>query len=243
VLTAGWLSGPTTSPPLVAVGPAGMVAASRRPAERIARSPDGVKWRFLPTSTLPADFWLDDLEGTGTGYVAVGHQMTGDAHLGAASLWSADGQHWSGAPTLLPTSPRSGPDDGSAAVSLVVGRNGIVAVERGVASPGAALWWQSPDGRRWRLLPTFDPLGPTTCTGDGCSVQTNGTLVGDGQRMVAVRNGADGGAWTSTDGLTWSRLGVTGDIPVEQPTHAALLPGGVLLSDGTTTWFGEAQGP
>jgi hypothetical protein len=243
VLTAGWLSGPTTSPPLVAVGPAGMVAASRRPAERIARSPDGVEWRFLPTSTLPASFWLDDLEGTGTGYVAVGRQMTADAHLVAASLWSADGQHWSGPPTLLPTSPRSGPDDGSAAVSLVVGRNGIVAVERGVASPGAALWWQSPDGRRWRLLPTFDPLGPTTCTGDGCSVQTNGTLVGDGQRMVAVRNGADGGAWTSTDGLTWSRLGITGDIPGEQPTNAALLPGGVLLSDGTTTWFGEAQGP
>jgi hypothetical protein len=32
-----------------------------------------------------------------------------------------------------------------------------------------------------------------------------------------------------------------GDIPSEQATQAVLLPGGLLLSDGTTTWFGEAQ--
>jgi hypothetical protein len=31
-----------------------------------------------------------------------------------------------------------------------------------------------------------------------------------------------------------------GDIPAEQATQAVLLPGGVLLSDATTTWFGEA---
>ena len=31
-----------------------------------------------------------------------------------------------------------------------------------------------------------------------------------------------------------------GDLPSEQATQAVLLPGGVLLSDGTTTWFGEA---
>jgi hypothetical protein len=31
-----------------------------------------------------------------------------------------------------------------------------------------------------------------------------------------------------------------GDIPGEQATEAVLLSGGVLLSDATTTWFGEA---
>jgi hypothetical protein len=242
VLKAGWLSGPATNPPLFAAGPAGMVAASRNPAGRIARSSDGVEWQSLPTHTLPANFWLDDLQGTGTGFVAVGRQMTGDAHPDAASLWSANGRHWSREPALLPTPPHSGSDDGSAAVSLVVGRNGMVAVQRGVPSTGDALWWQSPEGRAWRPLPTFDPLGPTACTGDSCSIQANDTFVGDGQRMVAVRNGADGGAWTSTDGLTWSRLAITGDIPGEQPTHAVLLPGGMLVSDRTTTWFGEAQG-
>jgi hypothetical protein len=58
--------------------------------------------------------------------------------------------------------------------------------------------------------------------------------------MVAMRGGADPGVWTSTDGLAWQRLPVTGDIPSEQAQQAVLMPGGVLLSDGTTTWFGEA---
>jgi len=31
-----------------------------------------------------------------------------------------------------------------------------------------------------------------------------------------------------------------GDIPAEQAAQAVLLPDGVLFSDGTTTWFGEA---
>jgi hypothetical protein len=31
-------------------------------------------------------------------------------------------------------------------------------------------------------------------------------------------------------------------MPSETAMNADLLPGGVLLSDATTTWFGEAQG-
>jgi hypothetical protein len=58
--------------------------------------------------------------------------------------------------------------------------------------------------------------------------------------MVAVRGGHDAGVWTSWDGPAWSRLAVTGDIPSEQAQQAVLMPGGVLLSDGTTTWFWEA---
>jgi len=57
-----------------------------------------------------------------------------------------------------------------------------------------------------------------------------------------VTGGADPGVWTSSDGLAWQRLPVTGDMPSETAMNAALLPGGVLLSDATTTWFGEAQG-
>ena len=42
------------------------------------------------------------------------------------------------------------------------------------------------------------------------------------------------------DGAARVLLPVSGDIPSEQATGAALLPGGVLFSDATTTWFGEA---
>jgi hypothetical protein len=221
-----------------------LVAASSGASAHLATSADGIDWQALPASTLPATFWLDDLRGTGTGYGAVGREMTSGTHPDAASLWSADGRQWSRTPTLLPTLPGSGSGVVSAVVSLVVGRDGVVAVGRGVTTRGAAQWWQSPDGRPWTALPTFQPLGPTTtCTGDGCGQQPNGTLVGDGHHMVAVRSGPDGGAWTSTDGLTWSRLSVTGDVTGERASLATLLPGGVLLSDGTTSWYGEAQGP
>jgi hypothetical protein len=60
--------------------------------------------------------------------------------------------------------------------------------------------------------------------------------------MAAVRGGAEGGVWTSSDGLAWQRLALTGDIPSEQATQAVVLPSGVLLSDGATTWYGEAEG-
>jgi hypothetical protein len=243
LLPVEWLLSPTGAAPLFAVGPAGLVVATSGPSAHFATSTDGSHWTMSPQGGFPANFALNDLRGTATGYVAVGRWTTSGNDGQAASLWSADGRHWLRVPTLLPTSPRPGSDVGSTAVSLVVGRNGMVAVGHGGTSSGAALWWQSSDGRRWHPLRTFAPLGPTTCAGNGCSVQPSGMLVGDGRRMIALRGGADAGVWTSTDGRTWSRLRLTGDLPGKQATEAALLPGGVIVSDGTTTWFGQAQGP
>lgn len=238
-----WLSSPTGSPPLFTVGPAGVVAASAGPAARIATSTDGVEWQYLPTSTLPAGFTLDDLLGTATGYVAAGHLMTGDARSGAASIWSADGRDWSSSPTLLPTSSDAGSDDGSVVASLVPGRDGMIAIGRDGTTPGATLWWQSSDGRRWRPLPTFAPLGPAPCSGNGCELRPDGVLAGDGERLLALRGGPDAGAWESSDGHAWRRLDMTGDVPGRDATEATLLPGGVLVTDGSSTWFGEALVP
>ena len=243
VLPPEWLASPPGQAPLFATGPAGLVVATTGPASRLAASTDGSHWHLLPAGAFPARFALNDLRGTPTGYVALG-RWTPAANGGeAASLWSADGRSWSATPTILPRASAGGADVGSAGTSLVLARDGMVAVGRGATTPGAALWWQSSDGRDWRALPAFSPLGPAACIGSGCSSKPNGALVGDGQRMVAVRGGADPAAWTSSDGLAWKRLRVTGDVPGELATHAVLLPGGVLLTDGTTTWFGEAQVP
>lgn len=236
-----WLASPAGQPPLFAVGPAGIVVATSGPSARLATSTDGSHWNLLSAVAFPARFALNDLVGTAAGYVAVGRLMTTEGNREAASLWSSDGRHWSLVPTILPTRPAAGSDVGSAVASLVIGQDGIIAVGRGVTTPGATLWWQSPDGRDWQTLSGWPPLGPTTCQGEGCGSQPHGALVGDGHRMVALRGGADAGAWTSSDGLAWQRLAITGDIPAEQATQAVPLPGGVLLSDGTTTWFGEAQ--
>ena len=243
VLPPEWLASPPGEAPLFAVGPAGLVVATTGLASRLATSTDGSHWSLLPAGGFPARFALDDLRGTARGYVALGRSMPAANGRAAASLWSSDGRRWSATPTTLPSRPVAGADVGSAGTSLVIARGGMIAVGRGVTTPGAAVWWQSSNGRDWRALPGFPPLGPAACTGSGCNPTPNGALVSDGQRMLAERGGADPAAWISSDGIAWRQLRVTGDVPGELATQAVLLPGGVLLTDGTTTWFGEAHAP
>jgi hypothetical protein len=232
--------------PHLAAGAAGLVAASSATPSVVATSADVINWRTLPAAALPAGVAIRDLVATTAGFTAVGTLPVDPDHDRAVALHSVDGATWTGPYALsMPTASAfilasTGPSWG--ADSLVVARNGLIAVGTFIATPGAALWWHSANGRDWLPLPTYAPLGPTTCTGEGCGNWPNGALVGDGHRMVALRGGADAGVWTSTDGLTWQRLPVTGDIPSEQAMNAVLMPSGVLLSDGTTTWIGEAGG-
>jgi hypothetical protein len=92
--------------------------------------------------------------------------------------------------------------------------------------------------------PRARPAGPTAVRTATPAQQRlsrpTGSLVGNGHRLIVVRGGTDPGVWTSSDGLVWSRLSVSGDIPSEQAMNAVPIPGGVVLSDRTTTWFGEA---
>jgi hypothetical protein len=230
--------------PLLAAGPAGLLAVAAGSVTHAATSLDGIVWRTVPAGALPGGRALGHIVGTSTGYTGVGAlRVSGDQYR-AVAFQSVDGSAWTGpyplhlvsasGVILASTAPSWG------ATALVAARDGLLATGGVLATPGAALWWQSANGRDWRPLPTYPPLGPTGCTGEGCGSGPNGMLVGDGHRMVALRGGADAGVWTSTDGLAWQRIPVTGDIPSEQAMNAVLLPGGVLLSDGTTTWFGEA---
>jgi len=237
-LPADALPSPTGSAPLVATGPDGLVVATSGLAARSATSSDGSHWVLSPRNAFPADFALDDLKGTSDGYVAIGAWMKGGLAR-AAALWSADGRHWPTAPTLLPTAASgSGKPAFSNAVTLMVGDQGMIAVGIGEA-PGETLWWRSPDGRQWQPLRTFAPLGAMACGSANCVPQPNGTLIGDGHRLVAVRGGPDAAALVSTDGQRWTALAISGDIPSAQ-AQGLLLPGGALVSDGTTTWFGQA---
>ncbi len=236
----GWLPASSRRPPLVTGGPAGLVAASTGPRARIATSLDGSHWKLLPSGAFPARFALNDLRSASNGYVAVGHWMNGDGMGAAASLWSPDGRHWPGSPALLPTARSVGPVVGSVVGSLAIAEGGMVAIGRGLTSPGAVLWWSSRDGRHWSALPSFPPVGPTTCVGEACGRQPGGTLAADGRSIVALRGGRDAAAWVSTDGRSWRRLTVSGQLPDLDANAATLLPTGVLLTNGPTTWFGQA---
>jgi hypothetical protein len=233
---------PTEDEPMLAAGPAGLVAMSSGPGALVATSSDGVAWRTLPSRTLPTNFVGDYLQATATGYVAAGRWMTSDSHSDAATLWSADGRAWTPTrPLPMESAGGSVSAKASSAVDFVfAGRDGLTAIGWSISNPGADLWWQSADGRHWHPLPAYPPLGPATCSYPNCERHANGTLVGDGERIVALRGGTDAGAWTSHDGLSWQRIPVFGDLPNAQATQAVILPGGVFLSDGTNSWFGEA---
>jgi hypothetical protein len=91
--------------------------------------------------------------------VATGTWLTGTDRRAAATLPSADGRHWSRTPTNPAMSPGADVDTRAEVVSLAAGRDGVAAVGHGVATPGAVLWWRSPDGRCWTAIPTFGPSG------------------------------------------------------------------------------------
>ena len=238
---AGW-----QAPPLLVAGPTGLVVASPTTPARVATSVDGIHWQAVAAGALPAGLAITGIAGTSDGFAAVGTLEGSTGHDRAVAFTSRDGETWTGPAPLDPgtasglTLVDTGPSWG--ATALVAARDGLVAVGRVFATPGATLWWQSSDGTRWRPLPGYPPLEPATCTGEGCGSEPDGILVGDGGRMVALRGGTDAGAWSSTDGLSWRRLTLAGDVPAAPATRAGLLPGGVLVTDGTVTWFGEAQG-
>lgn len=238
----------TVTSQLVAVGPAGLMIVSTGAPSHVVTSKDGVAWTDMPDGTLPADYVINDLRGTATGYVVGGFRVANDGHWDAATLWSTDGRAWTPTDELpraagAGTTPAPTGAPSTFVESIAPGRSGMIAIGRELAPPGAGLWWQSSDARAWHTLPSFPPLGSVSCTPGGCGGQANGLLASDGQRMLAVRGGTDARVWTSVDGIAWQSLPVTGDLPTDQASRAVVLPGGLLLFDGSTTWFGEAVAP
>ena len=245
-------AGSSVGPPLLAAGPAGLVAAvsgglpiGGAPAGvRMAISSDGARWLAVPAGAFPAGFWLGDLAGTPSGYVAVGAIQTGQYTSDAAAVWSSDGRTWSSSGAFS-TAARDGIVFASsglsvAATRIVTGTDGFIATGSTFeAVPGFAWWWQSTDGHRWTSLTGYPPLGQYPCTGE-CSGGPYGVLAGDGTQMVALRGGPKAGAWVSAGGAAWRSVAMRGAIPGTTGTEAVVLPDGVLLTDGTTSWFGTA---
>ncbi len=236
------VSSPSATTALVAGGPKGMVIATSGLKARFATTTDGSHWVLAPRNAFPADFALSDLEATSTGFVAIGGWARNGRPSRAAALWSADGRHWPRTPTFLPIGASASVTPATNALTLTVGERGMVASGIG-GSPEAARWWRSLDGRHWQALWTIPPPGATTCGGAPCSLLPNGILAGDGHRIITWSGGLAATALVSADSRQWTPLRLAGDLPDARATHVTLLPGGVLVSDGTSTWFGRAEGP
>ena len=228
----------------LAGGPAGAVAAFAPVSggadltARVATSPDGVTWSLLPLAALPADTLLWDVHATTAGFVAAGRTWpAGGSITGSLALTSRDGRTWTSTPLPI-AADRVALVDG-----LLQGAGGFLATGSDYGLLGTTLWWRSSDGRTWQALADYPPLGTCPIAVCGPDTQPEGDLGADGTRMVAYRGGTDPGVWTSADGRSWSRLAEPGTpLSVFQASgELVVLPDGVLLTDGSTTWFGQAQ--
>ncbi len=83
-------------PPLLAAGPAGLVVASPEGPTRLATSGDGLHWRTLPATALPAGVTLRAIVGTATGFTAVGYLPVHADRFRGVAVQSLDGVRWSG---------------------------------------------------------------------------------------------------------------------------------------------------
>jgi hypothetical protein len=235
----------------LASGPTGLVAVSLGKYAEVATSADGVAWQTTPPGSLPTGVAYGVLQGTPTGYVLAGTTASSgpsDDPRDPGLLWSADGRVWRPAPVASGAGEPDAAVAGPALRTLAAGRDGLVALLASVGSPMVEGWWSSADGRSWQ--PTPGPAGGAGAVGSNTSSEAVGAasdaaglflLAGDGERIVAVRDGPGEGTRVSTDGRTWSTLDSRGTPPVGRLNRLLVLPGGVLVSNGATTWYGTAS--
>jgi hypothetical protein len=160
-------------------------------------SADGVTWSRVPHNEAVFDrATMSSVTAGGPGLVAVGGESHSHDDPSAAVVWtSADGVTWS----------RVAHDEavfGRATMSSVTAEGpGLVAVGR--SDEGEHAVWTSPDGITWSRVAhdeaVFDRGGMHSVTAGDSGLVAVGFQVVDEENHVAA-------AWTSPDGITWSRV-------------------------------------
>lgn len=206
-------------------------------AQPLAFTQDGVTWETVSLDVFPggpAGWKAAAIVAFPPGFVSVGSTPTG-----SVALASADGVAWTRS-SLSATCPVGG---------LTVGPAGlVVAGWEGDPHSPVEVWCSSLDGRSWRRLSGYPPLGvatPGSCRG----VCPNGILLGDGERMVAYRGDQGQAGWTSFDGRSWRSLAFSGSRPpawggaFAYPYQTVLTPIGLLFvnADNGSTWLGTPE--
>ncbi len=170
----------------------------------MARSTDGVAWQTVPAGAIPADISLGDVVSAGSGFLATGEQavtVNGEDTTQAVALTSTDGLTWD--VQHLPTAGLQ-PQDGSSGHHIVSAADGMIVEGSDDMVPGTELWWSSTASGDWTRLEGYPPLGVWQGEGEGSGLLPDGTLVGDGERMLAYRAGPEPAGWTSSDGRSWT---------------------------------------
>ena len=190
--------------------------------------------------TLPGDgAEVQGVAAFGTGFVAVG--ISGpNANANPVAWWSEDGLHWAAA------APVTRPGEGF--IHVHAGAGGLFAEAWGGPFAGLHSLWTSADGQSWSV--SAEPLA--AAQGDG--TVAGGWFEGDGTRLLwySVPGAAPTAYYTSLDGVSWTKLTLTGDVPaavtgdgsatLDGKATPFLLRDGILFIGDNGTWFGSAAG-
>lgn len=184
------------------------------------RSPDGREWTPVPEAGATFAYAeLHALTGDGSGFVAVGTSMAGEAPR--ATAWhSDDGLEWRPTPIEKAVSAAT-------AVARKDGRTVIVgAVVEDGASNAVAAAWTSEDGSSWVRTNLGEGVATSLCVG--------------AQHWMAVGLDTVGGpaVWEARDGRDWD-VTVAPDVAGGQLTGCALAGNGEAVAVGAT---GHADG-
>jgi hypothetical protein len=229
-------------PPALVAGPAGLLALAGY--VEATTSTDGVAWELIESGTIPPNINPASVTAFASGFAGVGDRnvtLDGPDTFKPIAITSPDGRDWAVHP--IPVASLD-PDFGATASRLVAGPEGLIAQGATGGAPGVEIWWWSPDGVSWTQLSDYPPLGTRFGFEDpGSGNSPNGTLIGNGDRMLAYRGEKPVAAWTSFDGRSWARLTIDGERPVWDIGHhpdLILTSAGVIgLGRDGTTWFGE----
>jgi hypothetical protein len=190
-------------PGLVAVGRAGPMT----PQEAVAAvwtSLDGITWSRVPYDEAAfggrGNLFMNSVAAGGPGLVAVGGTRSWQRGDPAPVWTSPDGITWSRVPDDEAVFPGLMEIE-----SVTAGGPGLVAVGYDSAEESGAVW-TSPDGITWSRVPNDEAV----FGGEGDQL-LNGVTVWERDLLVAVGSvtgpeSVHSIAWTSPDGISWSRV-------------------------------------
>ena len=204
-------------------------------AQPLAYSRDGITWQTASLDAFPggpAGWHVTSFAAFAPGFEAVGTTPTK-----SVAIVSADGRNW--ATSALPAACPAG--------DLAAAAGGLINVgSLGDPHSPVETWCGSIDGRSWRPLTGYPPLGPWVVGNECRGTCANGILLADGDRMLAYSGYPRQVGWTSADGRTWQPLLFAGGRPTGWTEAAGwqftkiLTPLGLVLisSQDGAVWLG-----
>jgi hypothetical protein len=210
-------------------GPAGYLLVGGQGAQTnptLWLSGDALTWELVHEFSQDQQFvQLDDGDGGAEGYVVVGRRIEHDnSSYERFAFASADGREW------VERAAPFGPDDQEFVFEVAVSsRGGDWLATLGQPDETTSLW-ASADGLTWSGAGTVDARNLSSITAGLFEEVGTELILAPG---ASITFDGTPGAWSSTDGTTWSPIGLGADAWV----------GDLAIGDGVLAMTGTLPGP